>query len=269
MIRQHLLPAFAILLSFATARPADAGGLRPSDIVAGNLRAGWQTDGGAQIVALHLKLAHDWITYWRHPGESGIAPQIDWSGSENVAALRAHWPEPRLFMKAGFNSIGYADEVIIPLELTPKDPSAPIALHAVLTMGVCNDVCVPVDLIFAGTATGPGKPDRAIASVLERKPRPARANGLREVACSLQPTKRGAMLQVALDIPVTGQSEFMLLELPDTPTRAMPSERVGGQLVGQTFLRARDGRVPAVDRSTLGITVISENGALYHLGCAP
>lgn len=269
MLHRHILPSLAILLCLGTAQPGQTGGLRPSDIVAGNLRSGWQTESGAQIVALHLKLARDWITYWRHPGESGIAPQIDWSGSENLAELRAYWPEPRLFMKAGFNSIGYADEVVIPLELTPVDPSAPIGVHAVLTMGVCNDICVPVDLIFTGTATGPGARDRLIASALEHKPDPARANGLQGVSCSLQPAKRGAMLEVVLDMPVTGQHEFMLLELPGIPTRAMPSERAGGQLVGQTFLRARDGRLPAIDRSQITITVINETGALHHKGCAP
>ena len=74
---------------------------RPSDIVAAEIRPGWRTEQGTIMAALHLRLARDWITYWRHPGESGIAPRLDLSGSGNLAGARLHWPALALVYQGG------------------------------------------------------------------------------------------------------------------------------------------------------------------------
>jgi DsbC/DsbD-like thiol-disulfide interchange protein len=245
-------------------------GVRPSDIVEGQLRLGWQSDGGTQIVGLHLRLARDWITYWRHPGESGIAPQLNWSESDNLAQVRIHWPEPRLFLKAGFNSIGYEDELLVPLELTPINQGAPIALRAVLSIGVCDDICIPVDLAFHADIAGAGQHDRRLADILSSRPKTARQVGLQQVECDLNLQKKGAVLEVNMALPTTGQTEFLLIEFPgqNIEGRAMPSHRDGDSLVGQTFLRAKDGRLPAIDRSNIDVTILSENGAITHRGCS-
>ncbi len=268
MQRTGLLTTLTLLAALL-APPALGQGVRPSDVVEGQLRPGWQASNGTQIMAVHLRLARDWITYWRHPGESGIVPELDWSASRNLAQVHIHWPEPRLFMKAGYNSIGYKDEVIVPLELTPVDPSAPIHLDAMLSIGVCDDICIPVDLNFRADVAGAGKMDRSISDVLSARPKTARQAGLRDIACGLQPQSKGAMLEVEMTMPVMGQTEFLLIEFPgvQAQTRVLPSHRESGRLVGQTFLRAKDGRLPAIDRSSLSITVVSENGAVKHQGC--
>ena len=268
-MRLHQIALALTLLSpFAGATPLWSQGLHPSEVVAGNLRTGWRAENGTRIVGLHLKLAPDWMTYWRHPGESGIAPDLDWSASGNLAQVRVHWPEPRLYLKAGYNSIGYKDEVIIPLELTPRDPSQPIALNANLHIGVCADICIPVDMTFRADLADAGAADGRIADILRARPDMASQNGLDDISCDLHPQPKGAMLEVHLDLPEMGQREFVLIELAGAQGRVMPSHREGETLVGQTFLRARDGRLPAIDRSRIALTVISENGALHHNGCS-
>lgn len=264
---------FLTALSFCAtlaAQPALSDGLRPSDIVAGQFQTGWQESGGTQIVALHLQLAQNWITYWRHPGESGIAPHLDWSGSENLAGVRVHWPEPRLYLKAGFNSIGYKGDVVVPLELIPRDPNAPIGFDAKLSIGVCDDICIPVDMEFRATVAGKGQPDRRISDVLAAKPRTARQAGLQDIDCDLQLQSKGAVLEVDMELPQTGQTEFVLIEFPGGAAqgRALPSFRDGARLTGQTFFRSKDGRLPAIDRSAITLTVFSENGAVTHQGCS-
>src|SRR5947209_20249497 len=44
--------------------------------------------GAADTVRLGLefRLAPGWDIYWRSPGDAGLPPQIDWTGSRNLAA---------------------------------------------------------------------------------------------------------------------------------------------------------------------------------------
>lgn len=263
------LPTLALAVALSAPLPVGAQSVRPSDVVEGQFRSGWRAPDGTQIAGFQLNLAQDWMTYWRHPGESGIAPQIDWSGSQNLADLRVHWPEPRLYLKAGFNSIGYKNEVVFPVALTPLDPAKPITLRATLSIGVCADICIPVDLRFDTVIEGDGRLDRKIDAAMLSAPSTARQKGLRDITCALHPRDKGAVFQVDMTLPRTGQREFALVEIAGTnvPSRSMPTTRAQGILTGQTYFRAKDGRLPAIDRSGVQVTVVSENGATQHRGC--
>ena len=70
---------------------------------------GWQMQNGHHMAGLSLQLAPDWKTYWRAPGEAGIPPLFDWSGSTNVQSVRVHWPSPVVFHLNGMQTIGYHD----------------------------------------------------------------------------------------------------------------------------------------------------------------
>lgn len=220
--------------------------------------------------ALHLRLAPSWITYWRHPGESGIAPRLDLSKSINLAGARIHWPAPRLFTKAGFLSIGYADEVILPLELTPERADRAIDLDAMISIGVCDDVCIPVDLHFNRSLDGRGAPDRAITRALDRRPGTARSAGLSDLHCEMQPASKGLHLSARWTIPQHAGQEYILLELPDGPWRvqALPSQRSGATLTGQAMLRGPKGQAFGVNRSDIRMTLITTDGTFVHQGCS-
>jgi len=258
----------ATLCALATPFAGDAQAPHPSDIIESNMRPGWKTDAGTYMAALHLRLAQDWITYWRHPGESGLAPRLDISASQNLASARILWPEPRLYLKAGFASIGYADDVILPIELIPIDPSLPVELNAILSVGVCADICIPVDLSLNAAVNGNGVPDGMIAAALTQRPRAARTAGLHGISCAISPDKRGLRLSASLQMPSQGTDEFVLVEMVGSsmPARAMPTQRQGDTLTGQTVFRTDTGG--SIDRSAVRISVISEHGRTVHQGCA-
>lgn len=260
----HILALCIALLPHAVAAQSQ----RLSDIVDARMRHGWQTETGSHMAALHLRLAGNWMTYWRHPGESGIVPKLDWSGSHNLAAARIHWPEPRLHIKSGFASIGYGGEVVLPIELIPAEPGLPMQLDATLSVGICDDICIPVELPLQLGIHDTGIPDGLIATALTQRPRAAHSAGLREVSCELKPEKRGLRLSVHLSLPVQGAREFALVEIAGSPIRArvLPSERTGDLLVGHVLLRPQAGEM--IDRSDVRISIVSENGALQHQGCA-
>src|ERR1700727_970436 len=59
---------------------------------------------------VEIKLDPGWKTYWRDPGDSGVPPTLDFSGSDNVKSVTVLWPAPELFPDgAGGKSIGYVD----------------------------------------------------------------------------------------------------------------------------------------------------------------
>lgn len=102
-------------------------------------------DGAAFLAGVDLGLAPGWKTYWRRPGDSGIAPEFDWSGSENVAAVELRWPAPERFDDPGDTTFGYRGGVIWPLRIVPEDAGAPVVLNLSLHYGICADLCIPRD----------------------------------------------------------------------------------------------------------------------------
>lgn len=250
--------------------PAKAQAPDTSDIVTAELRPGWRTTQGTIMAGLHLRLAPGWITYWRHPGESGIVPRFDLSGSGNLASAQLHWPAPRLFTKAGYLSIGYADELVLPLELAPARAGQPINLNAAVSIGVCDDVCIPVDMSFKAALEGAGAQDRVIRRALDRQPSSARAAGLSDLRCEFQPAKKGMRLAAHWTIPQRPGAEHILLEMPGSAWRvqSLPSLRAGGQLTGQAMLRAKKGEAAAINRSDIRMTFITPEGTFEHQGCS-
>jgi suppressor for copper-sensitivity B len=102
--------------------------------------------GGAKTVPLGLQfqLQPGWKTYWRSPGDAGLPASLDWSGSANLAGARLAWPAPRRFTLFGLDTFGYEDEVVLPIEARPADPTKPLALRLKVDYLVCEKICIPV-----------------------------------------------------------------------------------------------------------------------------
>ena len=121
---------------------------------------------------IEIKLEPGWKTYWRDPGDSGVPPTFDFSGSGNVKAAAVLWPAPEKFPDgAGGNSIGYVDHVILPLQVAPDDAGKPSALRLKLGYAICGTLCLPVEADLKLTLNGNGGEDAAIERAQLRVPR--------------------------------------------------------------------------------------------------
>ena len=124
-------------------------------------------------VGLNLTMQEGWYTYWRMPGDSGLAPAMDWSSSKNVKTVEVHWPAPRRYAASDLQSFGYEGDVIFPLTVTPVTPGEDVTLALKLNVVVCHEICIPqtMDLTLSvpkGPAvSGPDKGalDKAIKSL--------------------------------------------------------------------------------------------------------
>ena len=142
MIRMTRSFAAFALAGSVLAAPASAQ--MTAEIVEATLLEGWRTEDGSHMTALSLTLAPGWKTYWRAPGDAGIPPYFDWSGSENLGAGRLHWAVPEVYFINGMRSIGYETAVMIPMEIEPKAATEPIRIASDVTLGVCEEICIPV-----------------------------------------------------------------------------------------------------------------------------
>lgn len=94
---------------------------------------------------LQVRLADNWKTYWRSPGEGGIAPRLDWQDSDNLAKVNWQWPVPERFSLLGIETQGYKHDVDFPLQITPIMGAEQTVFDAKLTLPSCTTICVLTD----------------------------------------------------------------------------------------------------------------------------
>lgn len=262
-----LLPV-APVIALAPA-PARAQAMNAAQLVQAELRPGWRTERGTHMAALHLRLAEGWKTYWRIPGDAGIAPRLDWSRSQNVASVTAHWPRPIVFDQNGFRSIGYEHELVLPLEFTPQQEGRPMALMAQVSIGICRDTCVPVDLSLTLPLRDAGGHDPLIAAALARRPEAGAGAGLTRATCRVEPGERGVELTLRAALPRLGAQEHMVMELPGTGYWVSDARtwREGGDLVARARVRAPQQDTVSIQRGTVSFTILGDDRMVQHQGC--
>src|SRR6267142_691691 len=131
--------------------------------------------GAVLLGGIAIQLQPGWKTYWRNPGDSGVPPRFDFSKSDNVEAVTILWPAPMKFDDgAGGHSLGYKQQIVLPLRIVAKNTDKPVTLRAEIQYAVCEKLCIPVEasseLTFASVAS---TEDGALSAALDTVPKPA------------------------------------------------------------------------------------------------
>lgn len=128
---------------------ADSGWLQSPQNTHARVRLQAQpADGmaGETRMLLSVSLEKGWKTYWRSPGEGGIAPSVSWESEAVAGAVSWFWPTPSRFDVAGITTQGYHDNVDLPLIIRGQVPEK---LVGTLTLPVCSNVCILTDFPFS------------------------------------------------------------------------------------------------------------------------
>ena len=151
MIRLSTVIALCVALVPVPVLAAQSGSFQTQAVTASLVVAqdGVATGTTTLSGGLYLKLGADWKTYWRSPGEVGIPPSVDWSGSENLASVDFLWPAPTRFHAFGIENFGYKNEVLFPLNFHLQQPGQPVRLRGRVSLLTCSLVCVPQDFELA------------------------------------------------------------------------------------------------------------------------
>ena len=262
----HSALSLALLLS---ATLANAGGFSPEDVVKVDILPGWRTAKGTHMSALRVQLEPGWKTYWRAPGQSGIPPRFDWAGSRNLGAVKFHWPTPQVFNENGLQTIGYKNQLILPMELTPKQRGGDIILRAEVELGVCEDICIPVSLRIAANLDNYQQRDRRIRAAMSDRPATAKEARMRAISCAVEPISDGLRLTAQIDMPQLGADEIAVFELPDQTiwVSEATTRRQGGSLLAVSEMVPPSNKPFLLDRSQVRITVMAAGRAVEIWGC--
>lgn len=259
---KHLALAL-MLMPLAAPALAEPEALPPG-LVGARLLPGWTDDQGHRIAALELLLEPGWKTYWRSPGDTGIAPSFDWEASDNIGSVQFHWPAPEVIDSGGSRSFGFHESLVLPFEVVPADKEKPVTLAATVDFGLCENICVPAMLSLTAPPAE-DQPDLTIQAALAAQPQ----DSTDQPACTLTEIEDG--MQVGLTLRDAEGVKAVAVEFPDRPEIwvSVPETKTDakGRLTARADLVPPEGKPFDLDPDRLLITLIGDRPAVQMQGC--
>jgi DsbC/DsbD-like thiol-disulfide interchange protein len=220
-----------------------------------------------QLAGVQLRMDQGWKTYWRSPGDSGVPPGFDWSGSKNLKHAEVLFPAPIRFADGNSTAVGYAEEVVFPVKITPERAGEPVELKLGFDFGICMDLCVPNQVALSLTLPPGGSGTRGdaliIESALSRVPQQATPGTLpRVVAVETRLDGAAPELVVEVEFAADATSTDLFIEAPGVfvpvPNPIGPVEN-GKQRFAVGFKSAAEAQ--ALKGKPLTLTLVSAEGS--------
>lgn len=233
-----------------------------------DLVAGAPLPEGGRIAGLGLSMEDGWKTYWRSPGETGVPPVFDWSGSRNLRSVEVLWPAPELFESFGMQTVGYSHVVMLPLVLEPEDASKPIELKLKATLGVCRELCVVEEFSFARNfAPDEAEAEERVTRSVDAVPGGASDAGLSEASCRIRGAGSTRDFEARLRFARDFTAPVVLVEGPESVWIGTTETTVeGNELAVQAKVEIFD-ESAWIDRSDLRLTVLDGPFSADIQGC--
>jgi DsbC/DsbD-like thiol-disulfide interchange protein len=223
--------------------------------------------GDHLIAGVQIRLDPGWKTYWRMPGDSGVPPSFDWSGSKNLKSAKVLYPAPHRFTDASGTAIGYEDEVVFPVMVTPERSGEPVELKLNVDYGLCKTLCIPnqanLSIELAPYTVGKGD-DPLLKRFVDLVPRPAETGKLPAfggIEVKLDSAKPELIIDANFADGATGTDLFV--EAPGGAFVPVPKPLGPVQNGKQRFVVsfASPAEAAAIRGKPLTLTFVSDEGA--------
>ena len=170
----RVIQASVIALVALTAPTARSADLFSTDWAASAKSQARLVAAGDDLAGFEIRLAPRAITYWRDPGDAGVPPTFDFSGSDNVLKVEPVFPAPeRIAESDGSEAFGYEQGVVLPLRVEPRDPAKPVTLAVYVNYAVCERICLPARARLKLTLPDAPSPYAGLVeAALDEAPRP-------------------------------------------------------------------------------------------------
>lgn len=124
--------------------------------------------GQTFTIGLHLVPDAGWHSYWSNPGESGLAPTVEWQAPAGVSFGPLEHPAPKLLRVMGITSFVHEGELVLLSRVRVSSSISrgrPLPIVAQVRWLACSSsLCVPghatvhLDLVAGTGAPGPAAP---------------------------------------------------------------------------------------------------------------
>lgn len=123
--------------------------------------------GKAFRVGVFLEPKPGWHTYYKDPGDAGLATTLAWTLPQGFSAGEIDWPPFTKDKEGTLNVNIYPGKVLLPVTITPPtDIRGTIPLKVKAEWLVCKDICIPesveLQLMLPVTATPVDSPSAAL-----------------------------------------------------------------------------------------------------------
>lgn len=228
-----------------------------------------QTAAPAYVRAgVEIRLDPGWKTYWRDPGDSGVPPTFDFTGSTNVKSVAVQWPAPEPFSDdAGGHSIGYKDHVIIPLRVFPETAAAESSLQLKLGFAICGNLCVPAEVKLRLRLSGKGAEETDIEKAELSVPRRVALGAGKALAIRSVHREAGSNGHdhVVVEVAAPDSVPVDLFVEGPAPAWSLPLPKPSGTAAGlRRFTFDLDGLPPGAEAkgAMLTLTAVSSSDAI-------
>ena len=222
-------------------------------------------------VGVRLALDPGWHVYWRHPGDSGLAPALVWRLPSGLQASEIAWPIPHRITVGPLANYGYEHEVLLPVEIRggTRTAGSDLVFNVDARWLVCQENCVPgeaalsLSLPVVAGHPAPSANAPAFAAVRAAQPRLSDELGVRvaafaadpDIVLQIEPTAgrplpagpieffamEGGTIAHAAPQPVTRDGERLTLRVRPAPERTAPLARLRGVIVAVAGWNAAGG----------------------------
>ncbi len=142
--------AFVVVSCLLASLASQAGEARAA--VKGHVAAALVSEasrvGPGQPFWVAIELSHDphWHTYWKNPGDSGLATDVEWKLPAGFRAGEIQWPFPGRIESGPLTSYGYSGRTLLPVRIEPPASitgDSTVELAGKVSWLECEEICVP------------------------------------------------------------------------------------------------------------------------------
>jgi DsbC/DsbD-like thiol-disulfide interchange protein len=248
-----MVRGLTFLTILAAACPAAASSSTWSPNEGGAVRlvtSGLSDERGQLRGALEIDLKPGWKTYWRSPGDAGVPPQVMLSELSDATDAEILFPPPERITDAYATWAGYTRSVALPVLFSLGEPNAAGIIEGHVFLGVCDTICVPVEVPFSFDA-GSAPYDAEDAAVVEDAfaTLPVEAGGEFEVS---DVSREGKHLRFRARLPEAADAPALFVAGPEEMQMTMPE------------LEAQEGRTATFLAELLSDTADADDFLLHY-----
>jgi len=143
-------------------------------------------------------------------------------------------------------------------------------LAVAASIGVCDDICVPVDFFMTETLSPTKKRDPKIIAALATAPFPSDQVAGAKMTCTF--SQEGSKLNVAVSsgLPKTDAWERIVVEYADATAWVVmdQTKREGSKLMAMATIHSGSNTPILLARDKLRLTIVTSSRSIEQIGCA-